>query len=105
MGWSLVGLRAQRRSHFVRGTRCVEVSNCRYLALYSPRYTMLPALSSEGLVYTKIIVGPYDGDSFVRYIENLVEHMNPYPAPKSILLMDNCSIHHVEGVSELCSAR
>ncbi|KAF9780466.1 hypothetical protein BJ322DRAFT_1011813 [Thelephora terrestris] len=72
MGWSLVGLRAQR---------------------------------SEGLVYTKIIVGPYDGDSFVRYIENLVEHMNPYPAPKSILLMDNCSIHHVEGVSELCSAR
>jgi len=28
--------------------------------------------------------------------------MNPYPAPQSVLVLDNCQIHHIEGVEELC---
>ena len=28
--------------------------------------------------------------------------MNPFPAPRSVILLDNCSIHHVDGVQELC---
>ncbi|KAJ3870940.1 hypothetical protein F5051DRAFT_341530, partial [Lentinula edodes] len=26
---------------------------------------------------------------------------NPYPGPRSIIIMDNCSIHHAEEVREL----
>jgi hypothetical protein len=69
------------------------------------RYTMLPALSSEGLIYAKVKAGPFNGDSFLQYIEEVLEHMNPYPAPQSVLIMDNCSIHRVDGVAELCNAR
>jgi hypothetical protein len=27
--------------------------------------------------------------------------MNPYPAPHSVLVIDNCSIHHVTEVEEI----
>ena len=30
--------------------------------------------------------------------------MNPYSALKNVLILDNCSIHHVEGVKEMCTA-
>jgi len=31
--------------------------------------------------------------------------MNPYPERNSVLVMDNCRIHHVEGVEGLCAER
>lgn len=31
--------------------------------------------------------------------------MNPYPYPNSVLIMDNCSIHHGGRVAELAKAR
>jgi hypothetical protein len=31
------------------------------------------------------------------------EVMNPYPAPRSVLILDNCRIHHVDGVKEICN--
>ncbi|KAJ7747399.1 hypothetical protein B0H14DRAFT_2775952, partial [Mycena olivaceomarginata] len=29
--------------------------------------------------------------------------MNPYPAPWSVLILNNCRIHHVDGVEEMCN--
>jgi hypothetical protein len=49
-----------------------------------------------------IKIGGYNGDQFLEYLEGLLSVMNPYPALKSVLVLDNCSIHHVEGVEELC---
>jgi hypothetical protein len=37
-------------------------------------------------------------------VEGLLAVMNPYPAPKSVLILNNYSIHHVEGVEEMCTA-
>jgi transposase len=31
--------------------------------------------------------------------------MNPYPAPRSVLVLDNCRIHHVEEAEEMCNAK
>jgi hypothetical protein len=31
--------------------------------------------------------------------------MNPYPTPRSVLILDNCRIHHVDGVEEMCNPR
>ena len=36
------------------------------------------------------------------WLQGLLPHMNAYPAPHSVLVIDNCRIHHVEGVEELC---
>jgi hypothetical protein len=69
------------------------------------RYSLLPALCSDGIIYCDIKVGAYDGSSFFSYIEELLKHMNPWPALKSVLVMDNCVIHHVEEVKYLCEER
>ena len=56
-------------------------------------------------MYLHIVRGSFDGGSFLEYIAGLVEHMNPYPEPCSVLVMDNCAIHHVDGVADLCDDR
>lgn len=66
---------------------------------------MLPALTVDGIIYSHIKEGAYNGDQFITWLEGLLEVMNPYPAPHSVLILDNCRIHHVEGVEELCTNR
>jgi hypothetical protein len=41
----------------------------------------------------------------MMWLEDVLEQMNPYPEPKSVLVVDNCAIHHVEGIQEMCDER
>jgi hypothetical protein len=66
---------------------------------------MLPALTVNGVIYSHIKMGAYNGDQFLEWLEGLLQVMNPFPAPNSVLVLDNCRIHHVEGVEELCDER
>jgi hypothetical protein len=72
------------------------------IAKNNNRYTLLPAITMGGIIYSHVKVGSYDGAQFIEYLEGLLQVMNPYPAPNSVLIMDNCKIHHVEGVWDLC---
>ncbi|KIJ52151.1 hypothetical protein M422DRAFT_94837, partial [Sphaerobolus stellatus SS14] len=58
-----------------------------------------------GIIFSDIKLGAYDGDSFLAFLEGLLQHMNPYPGPRSVLILDNCAIHHVDGVRDLCEQR
>ncbi|EJD33035.1 hypothetical protein AURDEDRAFT_18015, partial [Auricularia subglabra TFB-10046 SS5] len=58
-----------------------------------------------GLIFSDVREGSFDGDSFLEFLDGLLEVMNPYPAPHSVLVMDNCAIHHVDGVAERCAAK
>lgn len=66
---------------------------------------MLPAVTTKGIIFSDVKQGGYNGDEFQDYLYGLLEVMNPYPLPHSVLVMDNCRIHHVEGVEEMCEAR
>ncbi|KAJ7210797.1 hypothetical protein GGX14DRAFT_334814, partial [Mycena pura] len=66
------------------------------------RYSMLPAITSEGIIYSHVKKGGYNGEEFCLFLEGLMPHMQAYPAPRSILIIDNCRIHHVEEVDEIC---
>lgn len=68
------------------------------------RYSILPALSLDGLLYSDVRAGSFDGDGFLEFLDGLLEFMNPYPAPRSVLILDNCLIHHIDGVQERCDA-
>jgi transposase len=68
-------------------------------------YSLLPAITVDGLIYTHVKIGGYNGEQFVDWLEGLLEVMNPYPAPRSVLIIDNCRIHHVEEVEEMCNAK
>jgi transposase len=59
----------------------------------------------SGIIYTDVRKGAYDGDGFIQYIRELLEYMNPWPQPRSVLVLDNCRIHHVEEVEHLCTER
>ncbi|KAJ7230136.1 hypothetical protein GGX14DRAFT_315442, partial [Mycena pura] len=55
-----------------------------------------------GIIYSHIKEGGYNGDQFLLWLDGLLEVMNHYPQKHSVLVLDNCRIHHVEGVEERC---
>lgn len=66
---------------------------------------MLPAITVDGIIYSHIKTGGYNGEEFLQWLTGLLGQMNEYPAPRSVLVLDNCRIHHVPGVEELCAEK
>ncbi|KZV59202.1 hypothetical protein PENSPDRAFT_595885 [Peniophora sp. CONT] len=50
-------------------------------------------MTEQGILASEIIEGSYTKRKFGRFIDALLEHMQPYPAPNSVIVMDNCRIH------------
>ncbi|KAJ3846257.1 hypothetical protein EV368DRAFT_53046 [Lentinula lateritia] len=65
----------------------------------------MQALTMDGIIFSNIKLGSYSGDEFLFWLDGLLEVMNPYPGRHSVLVLDNCRIHHVPGVEERCQAR
>jgi hypothetical protein len=62
-------------------------------------YSVLPALSlNDGIIHCKIREGTFRSDSFKEFILGLLDQMQPYPAPNSVIVMDNCKIHKREDI-------
>jgi transposase len=103
MGWSLLGMRCVERQCFVRGER----------------FSILPVLTLDGMVAWIVVEGAVTSEIFVQFLrEHVVRHhscstfstthsylqvplMHPYPGPRSVLVLDNCNIHHAEEVRAL----
>ncbi|KIO24585.1 hypothetical protein M407DRAFT_76745, partial [Tulasnella calospora MUT 4182] len=83
--WAYSGARAQRYAHFVRGKR----------------YSILPALSLDGIIHVAVIEGAYTEAKFTNFIQGLLLEMNPFPAKKSVLVMDNAVIHKSPRLREI----
>ena len=52
-----------------------------------------------------VVEGAINGPTFYSFIEGLLDEMNPYPQPKSVLVMDNASIHKNDAIREMIEAR
>jgi transposase len=87
--WAPIGDRARRHDFFVRGTR----------------YSILPAISLDGVLHLDILTRSWTGIEFRQYLDILLDNMNPYPQNNSVLIMDNASVHHFDGVREMVEAR
>jgi hypothetical protein len=60
----------------------------------SERWSILPALTINGYLDYVIHHGAITGDLFMEFVEERVLlHCSPYPGPRSILILDNASIH------------
>ena len=67
------------------------------------RWTILPALSLDGYICSTIVPEGFNGNQFVDFIrDHLLPVMQPFPAERSVVIMDNCAIHHSEAVQLLC---
>jgi hypothetical protein len=70
------------------------------------RFSVLPALSlNEGILDVDIVEGSFDTQLFKQFIERVLDQMEPYPAPNSVIVMDNCQIHKHPSIIELIHER
>jgi len=60
----------------------------------SERWSILPAYTLDGYITYDIVHGSYNAELFRIFIENKVLPLcSPFPGPRSVLIMDNASIH------------
>jgi hypothetical protein len=109
MAWAPEGERARRRDFFVKGEKLVP---CSYYegdtdVLMSCRRSVLPAICLDGVLHFDVLVNrSWNGDDFYQFVDTLTAtRMNPYPDRNSVLVMDNCSIHHAPGIQALIRNR
>ena len=65
---------------------------------------MLPALSLDGILHLDVVENAVTGAAFRHFVEGLLPRMNKWPLPNSVLVVDNASIHKVDGIRELVEA-
>ena len=86
-GWSLEGIRAL-------AIRLIKRAD---------RWSVLPAYCIEGILTYLIHQGSIDAERFAYFLRELVlPQCTPFPGPKSVIIMDNCSAHHSPEVKRLC---
>jgi hypothetical protein len=68
---------------------------------YGNRYSVLLALSLDGILHVNIIEGFFKYNSFAEFIEGLLVQMNPFPGSNSVIIMDNCQIHKLDLVLDM----
>ena len=64
----------------------------------------IACMSIAGLLDVKTIIGTSDGDAFYDFVHtHLLPHLMPFNGtnPYSVIILDNCSIHHVPEVVQL----
>ena len=74
------------------------------LEVRGQRVSAIAAISSDGMVATEFKKGSVNSDDFCDFVRgSLIPNMHSYDgaAPKSVAIMDNCSIHHVSAALEL----
>ena len=68
-------------------------------------WSILPAIGINGYLDYEICRAAFNTESFSHYIERLLLKMNPFPGPRSVLIMDYCKTHHGIELQLLCAAR
>src|SRR5215472_1617805 len=69
------------------------------------RFSILPALSMDGILAVSIVQGSFNAISFSEFIESLLDQMRPFPEPNSVIVMDNCRIHKATWIRDMIEER
>ncbi|KAF5392338.1 hypothetical protein D9757_001550 [Collybiopsis confluens] len=81
-----------------RGQRCVQ----RRYFVRGQRVSILPALTLDGFIGYDIIPGSITAEKFLSFLRrHVIPYATPYPGPRSVIIVDNCNIHHNEAVRQL----
>jgi hypothetical protein len=63
---------------------------------FEKRYQTLPVYTQDGIILTRVFLGSTDSTAFEDFVEQLLLLCGRWPEPKSVLVMDNATIHHTE---------
>ena len=85
----------RKYGYALRGERAV----CPRMLVRSQWISAIFAMSTEGIVANELTNNSVNGENFVH--GSLISDLLPFDgySPKSIAVMDNCSIHHIQEVS------
>lgn len=81
-----------------RGVPCRSVQS----GQRSSRWSILPAIGINGYLEYEIYHGSFNSERFENFVKKLLRKMNPFPGPRSVLVMDNVATHHSPYVKEMC---
>ena len=84
----------------VRGKAAVSHS----LLVRGERISAIACMSVNGILDVKTVRGTSSGDTFYDFVStHLLPHLMPFNGanPHSVLVMDNCAIHHIEEVTAM----
>ena len=73
------------------------------LLVRGERVSAIACMSIAGLLDVKTIIGTSDGDAVYDFVHtHLLPHLMPFNGtnPHSVVILDNCSIHHVPAVAK-----
>ncbi|SJL02942.1 uncharacterized protein ARMOST_06283 [Armillaria ostoyae] len=88
----------QKKGHTPIGICCVSHRHF----MRGQRVSILPVLTIDGIIVHDIIPGSVTSLHFSEFLwECVIPLTNPYPGPRSILLLDNCNIHCAEEIRAL----
>ena len=77
---------------------------CRILSR-GTRISVMCAMTSDGVLEYEATTGSINADKFMDFIRGrLIPNMQPFPVRHSILILDNCSIHHARDVKDLLNS-
>ena len=70
------------------------------------KYSLLPAITLDGIIAPFIVTGSVTQDVFDYWFEQiLLPQMQPWPRDRSVLVLDNCSIHKSARIQQLIQAK
>jgi hypothetical protein len=69
------------------------------------RFSVLPTMALNGIIHCDIVEGAFDTKLFYTFISHLLDMMEHFPAPNSVIIMDNCQIHKHPNILELIESK
>lgn len=76
-----------------------------FILLTGSRYSLLPALSTKGMVFARIVEGSFTTRRFLSFLEGLLDRMDLEMQPGAHIVMDNAHIHHHDSIRDLIEGR
>ena len=76
------------------------------LVVRGEHLSVIAAITTKGLLALKIVRGSVDGDTFYEFVcTDLLPKLIPFNGTNcnSVLLLDNCSVHHVQELQQVYS--
>jgi transposase len=71
----------------------------------SKRWSILPALDIKGYIAWRIFQGSINAEIFYEFLrDQVLPQCEPFPGKRSVIVMDNASIHKSQDVRDLCEA-
>ena len=69
------------------------------------RYSVLPTITCEGMLDCAIVEGSFNAALFMKFISGLLDKMNSFSDPPSVIVMNNCVIHKAPEIRELVESQ